>query len=107
MWAAPIGRGGLSVVDIKCSRCGGHATFDGELFEFYPVHKKLPAEIADSGKAIYQWSGSYVIEHYPNLVKWANSLRKLPKEFISAKVRDLVIKQISTTLEHVEKRQKV
>lgn len=54
-----------SVLDVRCPRCGGRATFD-EPFAFVSARKVDPAD-ADG---LHRWGGWYVREKYPSVLPW-------------------------------------
>lgn len=53
------------LLEVRCPRCGGHATFD-EPFEFLSERKTPMAD----GEGLARWGGYYVREKYPSVLRW-------------------------------------
>jgi hypothetical protein len=54
-----------SVLDVRCPRCGGRATFD-EPFEFLSARKVDAA----GAEGLHRWGGWLVREKYPSVLRW-------------------------------------
>lgn len=62
-----------SVLDVRCPRCGGRATFD-EPFDIVSTRKVDPAD----AEGLHPWGGWDVREKYPSVLPWRAPPRERP-----------------------------